>query len=137
MKYPALLTFLIVVGLAFASSPSEATKRRLQGATRQQAVPSRPSIVTVRPSGRHHSGWPDLTVDAAYLAGCHYSDGSMEFWPTWIIYNKGTAAVTLEGNWTKPWVTLYPTIDLSRQPGGFVQPYQAGKTITLNPGDKV
>ncbi len=49
------------------------------------------------------------------------------------IKNNGPGVAVLSDDWTKPWLTAYP----SKPIPNFVQPYHTGKAVTLKPGESV
>lgn len=73
---------------------------------------------------------PDLIVQASQKLGYQCDNGILRFTVLAVITNNGSAPVTLPSDWTKPWVTGYPSTSISN----FVKPYQTGTTITLNTG---
>jgi hypothetical protein len=82
-------------------------------------------------------GQPDLTVTANMLPGYTCDDGHLGLHLSGTIENKGPGTAVLAPDWTKPWLTAYPSVKIPL----FVQPYQtgtkdtAGQAVTLNPGD--
>jgi CARDB len=80
--------------------------------------------------GKHQ---PDLVVEASPPTGGFPCDnGKLSFTVHATIKNQGQAAATLPAEWTKPWVTAYPSTSIQ----GFVQPYQTGgKIVTLKTGE--
>jgi hypothetical protein len=65
---------------------------------------------------------PDLVVDAPQgTSGYTCDNGKLSFTVHAVITNNGSAAVTLPTEWTKPWVTGYPSTSIP----GFVKPYQS------------
>ncbi len=75
---------------------------------------------------------PDLVVNAPQgTSGYTCDNGKLRFTVHAVITNNGSAAVTLPSEWTKPWVTGYPSTSIP----GFVKPYQTGGTaVTLKKG---
>lgn len=77
---------------------------------------------------------PDLTVNAYYNGWTCSEDGYLRVNLEPQINNNGPGAAVLPEEWTKPWVTAYPSKPIPL----FVQPYQTlGKSLTLQPGDSV
>jgi hypothetical protein len=63
--------------------------------------------------------YPDLTVTALYKGyECQGHRLILNLFP--VIHNKGTGDAVLSDNWSKPWFSVYPAVQLP----GFVRPFQ-------------
>jgi CARDB len=78
---------------------------------------------------------PDLVVEAPQgTSGYTCDNGKLSFTVHAVITNKGPADATLPAEWTKPWVTAYPSKPAPNF--NFVQPYQTGgHVVTLKKGE--
>jgi hypothetical protein len=75
---------------------------------------------------------PDLVVHAYKASAYACNNGTLSFAVKAVITNKGPATATLPAEWTRPWVTAYPSTSIPN----FVKPYQTGgKIVTLKMGE--
>jgi hypothetical protein len=76
---------------------------------------------------------PDLRVEVANQSYEHCTGKSFKLRLLAKIRNHGPGDAVLPAEWTKPWVTAYPSVKMPN----FVQPYQTGgKQTVLKPGQE-